>query len=263
VSDRAVGTEFVFGRHAATELSVACAILVPQRRARTRAGQEGRPPRDERGDLRPGVIGPAEERPDDRIADRGTARSGQAAGADLPEEWVFEDEGHSGATLVRPALEALRDLIARGCVDVVLCYSPDRLARKLACQALLIEEFARAGVRVEFIKGLRGDSPEDQLMVQFQGMFAEYETAQLMERYRRGKAHRARTGSMNVPSGAPFGYRHVRKSDLAGAAYEIAGHEAVPVAEMFRRYADDAASIADLARWLTSQGTPTRTGKHR
>ena len=148
-------------------------------------------------------------------------------GVDLPEEWVFEDEGHSGATLVRPALEALRDLAAQGCVDVVLCYSPDRLARKFAYQALLIEEFARAGVRVEFVKGPRGDTPEDQLMVQFQGMFAEYEKAQLMERYRRGKAHRARTGSVNVLSGAPFGYRYLRKSDHAGAAYEIIDHEAV------------------------------------
>ena len=76
-------------------------------------------------------------------------------------------------------------------MDVVLVYSPDRLARKFAYQALLLEEFARAGVRVEFVKGPRGDSPEDQLLVQFQGMFAEYEKAQLMERYRRGKAHRA------------------------------------------------------------------------
>jgi len=184
-------------------------------------------------------------------------------GADLPEEWVFEDEGHSGATLVRPALEALRDLAAQGCIDVVLVYSPDRLARKFAYQALLIEEFARAGVRVEFVKGPRGDSPEDQLMVQFQGMFAEYEKAQLMERYRRGKAYRARTGSVNVLSGAPFGYRYLRKTDHAGAAYEIIGHEAVLVAEMFRRYADDGASIADLARWLTGQGAPTRTGKSR
>ena len=82
---------------------------------------------------------------------------------------------------MRPALEALPDLAAQGCVDVVLCSSPDRLARKFAYQALLIEEFARAGVRVEFIKGPRGDSPEE-LMVQFQGMFAEYEKAQLMER---------------------------------------------------------------------------------
>ena len=94
-------------------------------------------------------------------------------------------------------------------------------------------------------------------------MFAEYEKAQLMERYRRGKVHRARTGSVNVLSGAPFGYRYLRKSDHAGAAYEILEDEAPLIAELFRRYADDGATIADLARWLTSQGVPTRTGKHR
>ena len=37
---------------------------------------------------------------------------------DVPEDWVFADEGHSGATLVRPGLEALRDLAAQGCLDV-------------------------------------------------------------------------------------------------------------------------------------------------
>jgi site-specific DNA recombinase len=182
---------------------------------------------------------------------------------EVPEEWVFADEGHSGATLVRPGLEALRDLAAQGCLDVVLVYSPDRLARKFACQALLIEELARCGVRVEFVKGPRGDSPEDQLLVQFQGMFAEYEKAQLMERYRRGKAWRAKTGSVNVLGGAPFGYRYVRKAPGCGARYEVAGHEAVLVAEMFRRYADDGAAIADLRRWLEDQGIRTRTGKER
>ena len=183
---------------------------------------------------------------------------------EVPEGWVFEDEGHSGATLVRPALERLRDLAAQGCVDVVLVWSPDRLARKFAYQALLAGEFARAGVRVEFIKnGPRGDSPEDQLLVQFQGMFAEYEKAQLMERYRRGKTYRAQAGSVNVLSGAPFGYRYIRKTPQAGARYEIIEHEAALVAELFRRYADDGATIADLARWLAGQGAVTRTGKHR
>jgi DNA invertase Pin-like site-specific DNA recombinase len=148
-------------------------------------------------------------------------------------------------------------------VDVVVCYSPDRLARKFAYQVLLIEEFARCGTRVEFVKGPRGDSPEDQLLVQFQGMFAEYEKAQILERYRRGKAHRARTGSVNVLGGAPFGYRYVNKTAESGAGYEIADHEAAIVAELFRRYAGDGASIADLTRWLTSQGVPTRTGKSR
>ena len=210
-------------------------------------------------------VSSARQKKDETIGSQTQALREHAAQArlEVPEEWVFEDEGHSGATLVRPALEALRDLAAQGCVDVVLVYSPDRLARKFAYQALLLEEFARAGVRVEFVRGPRGDTPEDQLLVQFQGIFAEYEKAQLAERYRRGKAHRARTGSVNVLSGAPFGYRYVRKTDLAGAAYEVIEHEAALVAEMFRRYADDGASIADLARWLTGQGAPTRTGKNR
>ena len=210
-------------------------------------------------------VSSARQKKDETIGSQTAALREHAAQArlDVPEEWVFEDEGHSGATLVRPALEALRDLAAQGCLDVVLVYSPDRLARKFAYQALLLEEFARAGVRVEFVKGPRGDTPEDQLLVQFQGIFAEYEKAQLAERYRRGKAHRARTGSVNVLSGAPFGYRYVRKTDLAGAAYEVIEGEAALVAEMFRRYADDGATIADLARWLGSAGAVTRTGKHR
>ena len=226
-----------------------------------RSGGPGPPPprrkeetRDGSGDLRAGLQRPAGEGRDDRLPARRPARARRASRLDVPEEWVFADEGHSGATLVRPGLEALRDLAAQGCLDVVLVYSPDRLARKFAYQALLIEELARCGVRVEFVKGPRGDSPEDQLLVQFQGMFAEYEKAQLMERYRRGKAWRAKTGSVNVLGGAPFGYRYVRKTPECGARYEVVPHEAALVAEMFRRYADDGASIADLRRWLTEPG---------
>ncbi|MGH8900677.1 MAG: recombinase family protein [Egibacteraceae bacterium] len=91
---------------------------------------------------------------------------------------MFEDEGFSGATLVRPALEALRDLAAQVPVEVVLCYAPDRLARRYAWQALLIEELARAGTEVRFVKAPAGDTPEDRLLMQFQGMIAEYERAQ-------------------------------------------------------------------------------------
>src|SRR6266581_4083061 len=79
VSSRAVEAQFVFGRHAGAEVSAAYAILVPARRARiARSGQEGRLPDDQRGDLRQGVLGPAEERPDDRLADSGVARARHA-----------------------------------------------------------------------------------------------------------------------------------------------------------------------------------------
>jgi site-specific DNA recombinase len=210
-------------------------------------------------------VSSARQAKDETIASQTLAlrEHARVQGLDVPEEWVFEDAGHSGATLVRPGLEQLRALAAQGAIDVVLVYSPDRLARKFAYQALLIEEFARSGVAVRFVKGPRGDSPEDQLMVQFQGMFAEYEKAQLAERYRRGKAYRAKTGSVNVLSGAPFGYRYIRKTPDCGARYEVIEHEAALVAELFRRYADEGATVADLARWLTSAGIVTRTGKSR
>jgi site-specific DNA recombinase len=184
-------------------------------------------------------------------------------GLDVCEEWTFEDEGFSGASLVRPGLEALRDLVAQVPVEVIVCYAPDRLARRYAYQALLLEEFGRAGTEVRFVKAPAGDTPEDQLLVQFQGMIAEYERAQIVERTRRGKLHRAREGSVNVLSGAPFGYRYVRKSDHADARYEVVEHEAVVVRDIFRRYTEDDVSIAGLCRWLESQGVSTRSGKTR
>jgi site-specific DNA recombinase len=184
-------------------------------------------------------------------------------GLDVPEQWVFEDDGQSGASLVRPALERLRDLVCQVPVDVLLVHSPDRLARKYAYQALLIEELAKAGTAVVFVKGPRGDSPEDALLVQFQGMIAEYERAQILERTRRGKTHRARAGTVNVLSGAPFGYRYLRKTEHAEARYEVVAHEAAIVAELFGRYAEGGVAIGELARWLSSLGVATRTGKPR
>lgn len=99
--------------------------------------------------------------------------------------------------------------------------------------------------------------------MQFQGMIAEYERAQILERTRRRKTHRAKAGTINVLSGSPFGYRYVRKSDHAEARYEIVPHEAAVVAELFARYADGAVSIAELTRWMRELQVATRTGKSR
>jgi site-specific DNA recombinase len=79
-------------------------------------------------------VSSARQKKDQTIGSQTAALRAHAAQnrLEVPEGWVFEDEGHSGATLVRPALERLRDLAAQGCADVVLCYSPDRLARKFA-----------------------------------------------------------------------------------------------------------------------------------
>ena len=112
----------------------------------------------------------------------------------------------------------------------MLVHAPDRLSRKYAYQVLLIEELGRHGVETIFLKAPQGTAAEDQLLVQFQGMIAGYERAQILERSRRGKRHRARQGQINVLSGAPYGYRrYVRKSDDAGARYDILDAEAAIV----------------------------------
>jgi site-specific DNA recombinase len=95
----------------------------------------------------------------------------------VPADWVFEDEGYSGSTLARPGLERLRDLAAEGLGETILVYAPDRLSRNYAYQVLLIEEFGRSGAETIFLKSAGGDSPEERLLVQFQGMMAEYERA--------------------------------------------------------------------------------------
>lgn len=156
----------------------------------------------------------------------------------VPPEWVFEDEGYSGAILNRPGLEQLRDLAVEGQLEAILIHSPDRLSRKYAYQVLLMEEFARHGVEVIFVRSPKAETPEDQLLLQFQGMIAEYERAQIAERTRRGKRYRAKAGSVNVLSGAPYGYRYHRKTEAMDAFYEILAAEATVVQTVFKLYTE-------------------------
>jgi site-specific DNA recombinase len=177
---------------------------------------------------------------------------------EVPKEWVFEDEGYSGATLERPGLERVRDLAAEGQIQVALAYSPDRLSRKYAYQILLIEEFARHGAETVFVKSPQGDSAEDQLLVQFQGMIAEYERAQILERSRRGKRHRAQAGEVSVMSGAPYGYRYIRKTDEMPAAYVVDEAEARIVRRVYEMYTVEGLSIGEITRRLNTEGVPAR-----
>ena len=176
----------------------------------------------------------------------------------VPKEWIFEDDGYSGSILARPGLERLRDLVAEGLIETVLVYAPDRLSRKYAYQVLLLEEFGRCGVETIFLRSAGGENPEERLLLQFQGMIAEYERAQIIERSRRGKRHRAKTGCVNVLSGAPYGYRYVRKTDAAEAYYAVIESEAEVVREVFELYAKELRSIGAIARHLNQRGVPTR-----
>src|SRR6266404_2278503 len=180
----------------------------------------------------------------------------------LSAELQFIDGGYSGATLIRPGLERLRDQIAGGAVDRLYIHSPDRLARKYAYQVLLVDEFHRAGVEVVFLNRELGRSPEDDLLLQVQGMMAEYERAKIVERHRRGKLHAARAGKVNVLGGAPYGYHYIDKHAGGGQArYEVLPEEARVVCQVFDWVGRDRVTIGEVCRRLTQAGERTRTGR--
>jgi site-specific DNA recombinase len=174
----------------------------------------------------------------------------------------FIDEGQSGAVLVRPALERLRDQASAGLIDRLYVHSPDRLARKYAYQILLVEEFQRCGIEVVFLNHEIGDKPEEQLLLQVQGMIAEYERAKILERSRRGKMHAARNGSVSVFSKAPYGYRYVSKREGHGVArFEVIASEAQTVMTIFGWYGKEDYSLIQICDRLNREGVLRRSGK--
>src|SRR3954462_11785050 len=177
-------------------------------------------------------------------------------------ELRFVDDGVSGTLLFRPALERLRDQAAAGSFDRLYVQDPDRFSRKYAYQVLILEELARCGVEVVFLCNPHRDDPAENLLVQVQGMIAEYERAKIMERSRRGKHHAARRGSVSVLSAAPYGYRYIRKRDGDGEArFQVVAEEARVVRKIFDWVGQERCSIGEVCRRLRREGVPTRTGK--
>jgi site-specific DNA recombinase len=176
-------------------------------------------------------------------------------------ELHFIDDGVGGSLLLRPGLERLRDQAAAGSFDRLYVQDPDRFSRKYAYQVLILEELARCGVEVVFLCNPHRDDPAENLLIQVQGMIAEYERAKIMERSRRGKQHAARRGSVNVFSAAPYGYHYICKREGDGEArYQVVAEEARVVRQIFEWVGRDRCSIGEVARRLSREGVPTRKG---
>ena len=202
----------------------------------------------------------------ERQAERGTIGSQvqalrahvAAAGDELAAE--YRDDGHSGARLDRPGLDALRDAAEAGLFEVVWCLSPDRLARSYAYQVLILDELARLGVAVRFTDapGLDEHDPQARLLTQVQGVIAEYERAKIGERYRRGKLFRSRAGEV-ISRKAPYGYRRIPRGPGGPAHLEIFEPEAAVVRQIFAARAAGT-TIRQICRQLNAGAVPTPTG---
>ncbi len=178
-------------------------------------------------------------------------------GYQLMPELYFQDLGISGTQLDRPALNRLRDLAAEGLFGVLLCYSPDRLARHYAYQWVLLDELRRVGVEVIFVnQPAAPDGPQGQLFLGIQGLFAEYERAQITERLRRGKLYRMRQGKLVSPN-PPYGYRYIPISEPGGGRWVLNPVEAEVVRSVYRWYTENASTITQIVDRLNASRSQT------
>jgi DNA invertase Pin-like site-specific DNA recombinase len=173
----------------------------------------------------------------------------QEKGWDLPQENIFRDDGYSGTTLKRPALDALRDKTRLRELEVVVVLSPDRLARNYVHQMVLIEELEKGGCRVEFVERPMSSEPDDQLLLQIRGAVAEYERTLLSERMRRGRLAKYKAGLLLPWTHTPYGYRvdPDRPRDPAGVRPDEP--KAAVVAEIFAMYLERLASQMTLEHY--------------
>jgi site-specific DNA recombinase len=187
-----------------------------------------------------------------------------AAGLALDEEMVFVDDGCSGSSLMRPALDRLRDMAYAGAFDRLYVHSPDRLARRYAYQVLLMDELKENGIEVVFLNRGIGETPEEELLLQVQGVIAEYERAKIIERSRRGRRHAAQRGSLNSIAHAPYGYRYISKHQGGGEAYyQLVPDEAAIVRQIFEWVGHDRLTLSGISRRLHEQGLPSPKGNER
>jgi site-specific DNA recombinase len=188
-------------------------------------------------------------------------REAEAQGLPVPAERRYLDNGVSGTRLDRPALDALRDAAADGLLDVVLISSPDRLSRNYVHQQVVLEELNARGVRVHFLEHSPNERAEDRLLVQMQGVIAEYERAKILERTRRGRLHKVRTGQALPFSQAPYGYAIVRSAAAPHGVVVIEEVEAAHVRAMYQWVVEEGLSARQVAKRLNTRGVRPRRAR--
>jgi site-specific DNA recombinase len=172
----------------------------------------------------------------------------------------FCDDGYSGARLDRPGLDALRDAAEAGVIEAVWCLSPDRLARMYAYQVIVLDELNRHGVRVLFTDApALDDDPQARLLIQVQGVIAEYERAKIAERYRRGKLWRARRGEV-IFWKVPYGYRRIARAATTMAHLVVYEPEAAVIQHIFEDYVAGH-STREIVRRRNRDQVPSPSGK--
>lgn len=178
----------------------------------------------------------------------------------------YLDEGWSGDTLERPALDSLRLDSKKKMWDAVLVYDPDRLSRRYAHQELVIDELRERQIEILFVTVPPVKDLNDRMLGGMRGLFAEYERGKITERFRLGKLSRINKGHILV-SEAPYGYTYIENAGKKGTPEYVVGHyvinesEACNVRDMFKWVADEGLTLRGVIKRFQERGVYPRKSK--
>ncbi|OGN20144.1 MAG: hypothetical protein A3I32_01945 [Candidatus Yanofskybacteria bacterium RIFCSPLOWO2_02_FULL_45_10] len=174
----------------------------------------------------------------------------------------YLDNGWSGDSIVRPALDQLRIDAKKKIWEAVLMYDPDRLARRYSYQELVMDELREAGIEIIFVTVPSPKNSEDKILHGVRGLFAEYERAKITERFRLGKLRKVKEGHI-LATEALYGYTYIRgnKEKNMHGYYEINPEEARVAKMIFNWIADEGLTIRAVVRRLQELDIKPRKSK--
>jgi site-specific DNA recombinase len=181
----------------------------------------------------------------------------EAEGMEVLEE--ITDTGYSGASLARPGLDRVRDMVAAGGVDLVLAQDADRITRAPGHRAFLDDELASRGCTLRALDDWGDDSHEGELLKFVKGWQAKGERLKFAERSRRARVQKARQGKLIKSHTAHYGYCYTED----GNSYVVDEGAMSGVRRIFELIAEERLSIHQSKLRLQAEGVPTPSGGTR
>ncbi|MFC1910960.1 recombinase family protein [Chloroflexota bacterium] len=171
-------------------------------------------------------------------------------------------EAYSGLSLERPELDKLRELVRAEAIDVVVCYSLDRLTRDPGHGVIITQELEKHGVKLEAVTEDVDNSELGKLISYIRGYAAKLEAEKIKERCVRGKRAKAKLGRIVAGNGfGLYGYDYIKVSQMNGGKRVINENEAKWVKQVFGWLVDEGLSTNAITYRLRALGAPTKCGK--
>lgn len=170
-------------------------------------------------------------------------------------------EAYSGLTLDRPSLNELRELIRAESIDVVVCYSLDRISRDPTHGVILMQELGKHNVELKCVTEDVDNTELGKLISYIRGFASKLEAEKIKERTSRGRKAKAKMGF--IPNGGfarTYGYDYIKKHDGKTGRRVINTAEADIVRQIFNWLVNDSISTTGIAKQLNVLGVTTKRG---